>query len=371
MNEKDAKKNITMSEIAKLAGVTRATVSYVLNNRADLKISDETRNKILAISKQYDYKPPVKVKKEKPVKPPRPAPIKRITMADIAKEAEVSTATVSYVLNNRTDVSISDEVRKKVLQICNLRQYQPSRIAQSLATASVFYYVGIAFNYYTDGISYNTHIFDLLRHLQHFLLQAGFIPVLLPPIGANTKKQGNLDGIICIDLSEEQFYSLKESYYVPIIPIDMVIEDTLFYKTYDDYFAIAEYAKKHFGTPSLTFITTELQNRPYYQKIQSAFKDGAVYVVTNRERLIEFVRTNRSGNFLFCDELLASLCLQFISPANTAVMCSEKNFSLIPEDFCKIYLPAEQKAKHCVEMLQNAIQRREAEPHTFRLTPQL
>ena len=80
----------------------------------DLKISDETRNKILAISKQYDYKPPVKVKKEKPVKPPRPAPIKRITMADIAKEAEVSTATVSYVLNNRSDVSISDEVRKKV-----------------------------------------------------------------------------------------------------------------------------------------------------------------------------------------------------------------------------------------------------------------
>ena len=371
MNEKDAKKNITMSEIAKLAGVTRATVSYVLNNRMDLKISDETRNKILAISKQYDYKPPVKVKKEKPVKPPRPAPIKRITMADIAKEAEVSTATVSYVLNNRSDVRISDEVRKKVLQICNPRQYQPSRIAQSLATASVFYYVGIAFNYYADCDSYNIHIFDLLHHLQYFLLQNGFIPVLLPPIGANTKKQGNLDGIICIDLSEEQFYSLKESHYVPIIAIDMVIEDTLFYKTYDDYFAIAEYANKHFGTPSLTFITTELQNRPYYQKIHSAFKDGAVYVVTNRERLIEFVRTNRSGNFLFCDELLASLCLQFISPANTAVMCSEKHFSLIPEDFHKIYLPVEQKAKHCVEMLQNAIQRREAEPHTFRLTPQL
>lgn len=49
-----------MSEIAKLAGVTRATVSYVLNNRMDLKISDETRNKILAISRQYNYKPPVK-----------------------------------------------------------------------------------------------------------------------------------------------------------------------------------------------------------------------------------------------------------------------------------------------------------------------
>ena len=360
-----------MSEIAKLARVTRATVSYVLNNRMDLKISDETRNKILAISRQYNYKPPVKEKKEKPVKPPRPAPIKRITMADIAKEAGVSTATVSYVLNNRSDVKISDEVRKKVLQICNLRQYQPSRIAQSLATASVFYYVGIAFNYNADCDSYNIHIFDLLHHLQYFLLQNGFIPVLLPPIGANTKKQGNLDGIICIDLSEEQFYSLKESYYVPIIAIDMVIEDTLFYKTYDDYFAIAEYAKKHFRTPSLTLITTELQNRPYYQKIQSAFKDDAIYVVTDRERLIEFVRTNRSNNFLFCDELLASLCQQFISPTNTAVMCSEKHFSLIPEDFHKIYLPAEQKAKHCVEMLQNAIQRREAAPHTFRLTPQL
>ena len=139
----------------------------------------------------------------------------------------------------------------------------------------------------------------------------------------------------------------------------MVIEDTLFFKTYDDYFAIAEYAKKHFGPSPLTLITAKLYNQTYYKKMQAAFREDSIFIVSNRESLIEFIRTNRSGNFIFCDELLASLCLQYISPANT------------PEDFCKIYLPAEQKAKHCVEMLQNAIQRREAEPHTFRLTPQL
>ena len=150
----------------------------------------------------------------------------------------------------------------------------------------------------------------------------------------------------------------------------MVIEDTLFFKTYDDYFAIAECAKKHFGSLSLTLITTEFQNQPYFQKIKNAFKDETVYVVSDRESLIDYICAHKTEHFVFCDEILVSLCNQFISPSNTAVMCFEEKFHLISGDFFKIYLPAEQKAKRCVEMLQNAIQRQEAKPHTFRLTPQ-
>lgn len=50
-------------------------------------------------------------------------------------EAGVSVATVSYVINNRTDMRISDATRKKVLQVINLLDYTPNQSAKALATS--------------------------------------------------------------------------------------------------------------------------------------------------------------------------------------------------------------------------------------------
>ncbi|MGN1328576.1 MAG: LacI family DNA-binding transcriptional regulator [Eubacterium sp.] len=46
---------ITVKEIARLAGVSRGTVDRALKNRPG--ISEQTKNRILEIAKQYDYKP--------------------------------------------------------------------------------------------------------------------------------------------------------------------------------------------------------------------------------------------------------------------------------------------------------------------------
>jgi DNA-binding LacI/PurR family transcriptional regulator len=50
-------KRVTTKEIARLAGVSRTTVSFVLNNIAGAKIADETRQRILEIAERLDYHP--------------------------------------------------------------------------------------------------------------------------------------------------------------------------------------------------------------------------------------------------------------------------------------------------------------------------
>lgn len=59
---------------------------------------------------------------------------KKVTIRDVAKEAGVSVATVSYVVNGRTDLKISDETRKRVLQVINLLNYSPNQAAKALAS---------------------------------------------------------------------------------------------------------------------------------------------------------------------------------------------------------------------------------------------
>jgi len=50
-------KRVTTKDIAKLAGVSRTSVSFVLNNVPGVKISEETRQRILDAAQQLDYHP--------------------------------------------------------------------------------------------------------------------------------------------------------------------------------------------------------------------------------------------------------------------------------------------------------------------------
>lgn len=53
-------KRVTISDIAKLAGVSKSTASLVLNGRSkEFRVSDETRDRILALAQQQRYQPSI------------------------------------------------------------------------------------------------------------------------------------------------------------------------------------------------------------------------------------------------------------------------------------------------------------------------
>ena len=60
--------------------------------------------------------------------------MKRATSKDVAKLAGVSQTTVSFVMNNTPNVSLSEETRKKVLDAANQLQYNPNSFARGLKT---------------------------------------------------------------------------------------------------------------------------------------------------------------------------------------------------------------------------------------------
>lgn len=64
--------------------------------------------------------------------------MKRPTQADVAREAGVSRATVSYVLNGQADgrILISEDTRQRVLEVIEELDYEPDARAQALRSGS-------------------------------------------------------------------------------------------------------------------------------------------------------------------------------------------------------------------------------------------
>ncbi|GAB4041046.1 LacI family DNA-binding transcriptional regulator [Spirosoma jeollabukense] len=60
---------------------------------------------------------------------------KKTSLKDIAQTVGVSTALVSYVLNNQKENRISKEVARKIRQVAQELNYQPNQIAKSLKTS--------------------------------------------------------------------------------------------------------------------------------------------------------------------------------------------------------------------------------------------
>lgn len=60
--------------------------------------------------------------------------MKKPTSRDVANLAGVSPSTVSFVMNNRKDISISGETRQKVLDAAKQLNYTPNQFARSLKT---------------------------------------------------------------------------------------------------------------------------------------------------------------------------------------------------------------------------------------------
>lgn len=133
---------------------------------------------------------------------PRP---KRVTIADIARQAGVSPGAVSFALNGRPGVS--EETRQRILAIADQHEWRPSSTARALVGARAGV-VGFAVNRPARTLGTEAFFTDLIAGAQSALAQQriGLQLVVVPSIEEELgtyrrwRRANQVDGVLMIDL---------------------------------------------------------------------------------------------------------------------------------------------------------------------------
>ena len=183
--------------------------------------------------------------------------MKNTTITDVARDAKVSIATVSYVLNNRTDQKISDETRKKVLQIANLLGYKRNNNAYSLVSGGSCN-IGIFTDIYSPIDACEISEFIQLC-LKNFNTSNKLFNVIHLSDFKDTRAN---DAIILYNVSSSMFNKIADASLAPILAVDCLINNPLelFYQINCDYIKYFNLAKEHFNSEKLTLVIPNTHN---------------------------------------------------------------------------------------------------------------
>lgn len=287
---------------------------------------------------------------------------KKATVKDIAREAGVSVATVSYILNNRTDQKISAETKKKVLQIANLLNYKPNHAAKSLVQGRNNI-IGIAYTN-SKNITRNSEISHLVNCLISRLSRVNYdvLFVKIPQDDNQFFVARNVDAILAIDLSHEDFRSLAEAYMVPIICIDMIIDDNLFYQVYTDYEELLTEAKNI------------LQTEDFYLLMDSFSNLNFQNFVTKQIDKNRIISSEDIQNQDFSDKkiiaigaFLAVTSYPYLKSENTLVIAEEHTTDILPKSLSFVKSDTDQKLEKAITLLLNALERKFENAHDYKI----
>jgi LacI family transcriptional regulator len=103
---------------------------------------------------------------------------KRVTMTDVARRAGVSQPTVSFVLNDRRDVAVAEDTRRRVLEAAAELDFVPNRAAQLLRSNRSFT-VGVV----TSGIVSQPYAGLIVLGLQQVVQPAGYVCMVVDTTG--------------------------------------------------------------------------------------------------------------------------------------------------------------------------------------------
>lgn len=190
---------------------------------------------------------------------------KKYTMKDIARECGVSTATVSYVLNDVQTQSISAETKKKVLQFANVVGYRSSASARALATGRAG-----AFGVYAPHAGNSALKHSLLSALAAESERVG-CQLRLMTDRCLREQVTDLDAIFALDVTADEFLALGDNTFAPLLYLGGQTEKELFYCVTFDARRVRDEALSRTGCEKAALIVDEPRCEAYAAYLRAHF----------------------------------------------------------------------------------------------------
>ena len=154
----------------------------------------------------------------------------RINMKDIAREAGVSVATVSYIINKRSDQSIAPDTVARVNEAIKKLGYVPNLGARALANRKTRL-IGLVIPQAETGsrmMLENSFYGEFIAVLEEVLRQSGY-SLLLSGEDVNKSyvelaRERALDGIVVVGLPADQDARLLLEENIPLVFVDSYLE---------------------------------------------------------------------------------------------------------------------------------------------------
>lgn len=238
---------------------------------------------------------------------------RRATLRDVAKKAGVTTATVSYILNDKK--TFPDETKQKVMAAITELGYIPNLSARTLTQRSSKL-IGIVVPQ-TEGsrlMFQNDFYSEILGSIEFHARQNGY-HVIISATDANESylrlaRERNLDGIIVIGMYPDEFYRQMKQSHIPIVLVDSYCNDHYYHNiriddAYGSYLATRYVLSK--GHRNIAFFSGQLKENGVMKKRLTGYREAlAEWGVTFDQRYVFEGKIDYASGIDAAERLLAS-----------------------------------------------------------------
>lgn len=283
--------------------------------------------------------------------------MKKTTMKDIAIRANVSVATVSYVLNRVDNQTIPEKTRRQIMQLAEELRYIPNLAARSLANQKTGL-VGVLVHKSEHMPYWKLHAqLAFIHALEQRLTAAGYHTLLYSLDEANPSLdiivERKLEAVFLIDVLDASFYSISRHFVegIPLILIDSMIEDKLFKQVVFNYRSALEEALPE-DLSQVCLIMESFNNSLLTRYIRSIvpLPDEAVFEIRELQDLSPAMDHHRFKQAIVINEFIGSHVEKTGGFEHLTVICTCNSPQMLGESVEKLLFQGD-KAEVAFELM--------------------
>ncbi len=277
----------------------------------------------------------------------------KVSMRDIAKECNVSVATVSYVLNHSENEKIGHDTCLKIAEAVTRLHYKRSNSIKKFKNNQVGVIISCKDH---DTLGKRMTYYDLASKINSKMKALGFETIVIetkdPEKEIATVSKHNFDAVFFIDIDSKIANKITQQYYVPALFLNCNINDSLFCKIYPDYKSAIQKAKTMLNTNSPFLVMEDMCNENLKNQIIGEFPPNDVFINTSNSDLRLFLQTHRQGKGIVLGDILGLQTELYINRHDLVVVSNFDDSDMLLPDTKKVFIPNRKIADTAVETLQ-------------------